>query len=192
MRKLLATLCLGSVFALSSLTLLAADYVIDYAGAHASINFRIQHLGFSWLSGRFNKFEGEFHYDPASPSDSAVEVVIDTASVDSNHAERDKHLRSDEFLHVDKYPQARFKSTRVTGNEDGSLTIHGILQLRGVSKNIELQAHKVGEGKDPWGGYRAGFSGTTRLKLSDFGMTKDLGPASTHVELQLEVEGIRQ
>jgi polyisoprenoid-binding protein YceI len=64
--------------------------------------------------------------------------------------------------------------------------------LHGVTKNISFPVKKVGEGKDPWGGYRAGFTGNTTLKLSDYGITKNLGPASTHVEIELNIEGIRQ
>ena len=83
----------------------ATEYKIDTAGAHAFIQFKIKHLGYSWLHGRFDDFEGRFSYDPKKPEDSDVTVVIDTASVNSNHAERDKHLRGKDFLHVEKYPQ---------------------------------------------------------------------------------------
>ncbi|WP_197473181.1 YceI family protein, partial [Oleiphilus sp. HI0123] len=64
--------------------------------------------------------------------------------------------------------------------------------LHGVSKSISFPVEKVGEGKDPWGGYRAGFTGKTSLKLADYGITRNLGPASTHVEIELNIEGIRQ
>ena len=89
----------------------AADYVIDAKGAHASVNFKIKHLGYSWLIGRFNQFEGGFSYDAENPDASVIQVIIDTASVDSNHAERDKHLRSEDFLNVGEFPQASFNST---------------------------------------------------------------------------------
>ena len=85
-----------------------AEYKIDTERHHAFIQFRIKHLGYSWLLGQFNDFQGKFSYDEANPSASSVDVVIDTASIDSNNAERDKHLRSKDFLNVDKYPQARF------------------------------------------------------------------------------------
>ena len=90
----------GSVF--TSSALFADDYEIDIKDAHAFIQFRVQHLGYSWLYGRFNEFGGTFSYDEAAPEKTSVEVTIKTNSVDSNHAERDKHLRSDDFLDVSK------------------------------------------------------------------------------------------
>lgn len=88
-------LALGLAVAMATpLAANAADYVIDTQGAHASINFKVSHLGYSFIKGRFNKFEGEFSYDPANVTASSVEVTVDTTSLDSNHAERDKHIRS--------------------------------------------------------------------------------------------------
>ncbi len=170
----------------------AADYVIDNKGAHASINFKIKHLGYSWLTGRFDKFDGKFSYDPANVSASNIEVNIDTSSVNSNHAKRDKHLRSDDFLDVSEFANAKFVSTSVTEKADGQLAVTGTLTLHGVSKTITIDAQTVGEGKDPWGGHRAGFSGTTSIALTDFAIKKSLGPASTHVQLELHIEGIKQ
>jgi polyisoprenoid-binding protein YceI len=170
----------------------AADYVIDTEKAHAFIQFRIQHLGYSWLYGRFNEFEGKFTYDEKNPAANKVEVVIRTASIDSNHAERDKHLRSDDFLDVAKHPEARFVSSRFEDRGDGKAVLTGDLTLHGVTRPVTIDVERIGEGKDPWGGYRAGFQGTATLKLADFGITRDLGPASQDVELTLSVEGIRQ
>lgn len=169
----------------------AADYVIDDKGAHASINFKIKHLGYSWLTGRFDTFGGKFSYDQKDVSASKIEVNIDTTSVNSNHAERDKHLKSDDFLEVDKFANAKFVSSSVVDKGDNKLEIKGTLTLHGVSKEIVIEANKVGEGDDPWGGYRVGFSGTTRIGLKDFAIKMDLGPASTHVELELHIEGIK-
>jgi polyisoprenoid-binding protein YceI len=167
-------------------------YVIDTEGAHAFIQFRIKHLGYSWLYGRFNDFAGTFTYDEADPSTSRVEVVIKTASIDSNHAERDKHLRGKDFLDVEKYPQATFKSNsyKETGFNKAKLT--GELTLHGVTKPVTIDVDRIGNGPDPWGGYRRGFEGRTRIKLADFGIVKNLGPASRELELTLSVEGIRQ
>ena len=192
MNKLVAALLTSTALSLSSLGAVAADYAIDTQGAHASINFKIQHLGYSWLAGRFNTFDGSFSYDEKNASASKIEVNINTSSVDSNHAERDKHLKSADFLEVDKYPTAKFASTKITEKENGKIEVQGDLTLHGVTKNIVIDAVKIGEGKDPWGGYRAGFSGTTTIGLKDFGIAERLGPASTHVELELHIEGIRQ
>lgn len=170
----------------------AADYAIDTEGAHAFIQFRIQHLGYSWLYGRFNEFDGKFTYDEKNPSANKVEVTIDTASIDSNHAERDKHLRSDDFLNVQAHPKATFTSTSVKSTGEGTADIHGDLTLNGVTKPVVIAARFIGEGEDPWGGYRAGFEGQTTLRLKDFDIAKDLGPAAQTVDLIISVEGVRQ
>ncbi len=170
----------------------AADYVIDTKGAHASINFKIKHLGYSWLLGRFNHFEGSFSYDEGNPAASRVEVIIDTASVDSNHAERDKHLRGEKFLDVEKFPTASFIGTSFKETGDGKAILEGDLTLHGVTRSIAINVEQIGHGPDPWGGYRRGFSGTTTITLKDFAINYDLGPASTQVEMFLSVEGIRR
>ena len=184
-------LALAASLALPSLAP-AADYVIDTEKAHAFVQFRIQHLGFSWLYGRFNSFDGTFSYDPQNAAANKAAVNIDVASIDSNHAERDKHLRSADFLDVEKFPQARFVSTSYQDKGDGKGVLSGNLSLHGVTKPVTIAVERIGEGKDPWGGYRAGFYGTTTLTLADFGITRDLGPASQTLELMLSVEGIRQ
>jgi len=169
----------------------AADYTIDTKGAHAAIGFRIKHLGFSWLSGRFDQFSGTFSYDAKAPEASKVSVEIDTTSVNSNHAERDKHLSSPDFLDVAKFPKATFVSKSVTPSGDGKAKIVGDLTLRGVTKEVAIDASYVGGGADPWGGNRAGFTGTTKLALADYGINFNLGPASKEVELTLDVEGVQ-
>jgi len=194
MNKPLTKLVFASALAAASFlpTANAADYVIDSKGAHASINFKIQHLGYSWLVGRFDKFSGNFSYDKSNISAAKVEVNIDTSSVNSNHGERDKHLRSDDFLDVSAFATAKFISKKVTDKGDGKLAIAGTLTLHGVSKDIVIDAQTVGEGKDPWGGYRVGFSGTTNIALTDYAIKMNLGPASNNVELNLYIEGIKQ
>jgi polyisoprenoid-binding protein YceI len=179
-------------FGIPATTAQAADYVIDTKGAHAFVQFRVQHLGYSWLYGRFNTFGGEFSYDEANPEASQISVTIDTASVDSNHAERDKHIRSADFLDVATYPEAKFISTGLKMNGDGSAKLMGDFTLHGVTKPITIDVYKMGEGKDPWGGYRAGFQGSTTITMADYGMTTDLGPASTKAEIILTVEGVRK
>lgn len=194
MKKTITKLAITSLMAgaIFMPTVNAADYVIDNKGAHASINFKIKHLGYSWLTGRFDKFGGKFSYDPVNVSASKIEVNIDTSSINSNHAERDKHLKSDDFLDVSAFSNAKFVSESVTKKADGQLAVTGELTLHGVSKTITIDAQAIGEGKDPWGGYRAGFSGTTSIALTDFAIEKNLGPASTHVQLELHIEGIKQ
>lgn len=170
----------------------AADYVIDTEGAHASINFKIDHLGVSYVVGRFNEFTGTFSYDAENPNASKVEVTIDMASVDSNHTERDNHVRSSDYLNVERWSQAHFVSTSYADQGDGSAKLTGNLTLFGKTREITIDVEKYGEGQDPWGGYRAGFTGTVALNISDFGIDFNLGPAAQTVYMDLVVEGIRQ
>nr|WP_024967701.1 YceI family protein [Pantoea sp. IMH] len=190
MKKSLLALSTAAML-LSAGNAVAADYKIDTQGQHAFVQFRIQHLGYSWLYGTFRDFDGSFTFDEADPSKDKVNVTIDTGSVDTNHAERDKHLRSADFLNASKFPKATFVSTGVKKDGD-ELDITGDLTLNGVTKPVTLEAKKLGEGKDPWGGYRAGFEAETTLTLKDFNIKSDLGPASQQVQLMISVEGIRQ
>ncbi|HTO19945.1 MAG TPA: YceI family protein [Pseudomonas sp.] len=190
LKKTLTALTLGA--ALFAGQAMAADYVIDKQGQHAFVNFKISHLGYSWIYGTFKDFDGTFSFDAAKPEASKVNVTLKTASVDTNHAERDKHLRSGDFLNVDKHPTATFTSTGVKSTGQGTADITGNLTLNGVTKPVVIAAKFLGEGKDPWGGYRAGFEGTTNIKMKDFGIKMDLGPQSENVELILTVEGVRK
>ncbi|HAF92947.1 YceI family protein [Pseudomonas sp. S5(2021)] len=190
LKKTLAALVLGS--ALVGGQAFAADYAIDKQGQHAFVNFKISHLGYSWLWGTFKDFDGSFSFDAAKPEQSKVNVTLKTASVDTNHAERDKHLRSDDFLNVAKHPTATFESTSVKSTGGGTADITGNLTLNGVTKPVVIAAKFIGEGDDPWGGYRAGFEGSTTLTLKDFDIKMDLGPASQTVDLIISVEGVRK
>ncbi len=191
LKKTLVALALGGAL-MGAGQVMAADYAIDKQGQHAFVNFKISHLGYSWLYGTFKDFDGSFSFDAAKPQDSKVNVTLNTSSVDTNHAERDKHLRSGDFLNVSKHPTATFTSTSVKSTGEGTADITGDLTLNGVTKPVVIAAKFIGEGKDPWGGYRAGFEGSTKLKLKDFDIQKDLGPASQDVELIISVEGVRQ
>lgn len=120
-----------------------------------------------------------------------MNVTINTTSVDTNHAERDKHLRSADFLNTAKYPQATFTSTSVKKDGD-ELDITGDLTLNGVTKPVTLEAKLIGQGDDPWGGKRAGFEAEGKIKLKDFNIKTDLGPASQEVDLIISVEGVQR
>lgn len=175
---------------------LAADpsgrYAFDRDGQHQFIQFRISHLGFSTLYGRFNDFDGSFEYDADNPEQSSVSLTVDTSSVDSNHSERDKHLREEDFLYVNEYPKATFESTSVETTGEDTATVTGDLTLRGVTREVDLEMEMIKHGEDPWGNYRMGFEGTTTLTLENFGIDYDLGPQAEEVTLMLSVEGIRQ
>jgi len=191
-RSSLGLVVVGFALLTSGMAQAAETYKMDTEGSHAFIQFKIQHLGFSWLLGRFNTFDGEFVLDQKNIENSKVKVTIDVASVDSNHGERDKHLRGKDFFEVAKYPEATFVSTRVEKTGEKTAKITGDFTLKGVTKPVTLDAEYIGGGKDPWGGYRQGFEATTQLKLKDFGIDYNLGPASEVVDIYISVEGIRQ
>ena len=181
-----------TLLAMATAQATAATYKIDTDGAHAFVQFRIQHLGYSWLWGRFDKFEGNFQYDEKAPEKTSLEITIDTTSLNSNHTERDKHLRDERYLNVEKFPEAKFVSTSFSEEENGNGVMKGNLTLNGVTQEISIDVELVGAGDDPWGGYRRGYEGRTTLNLKDFNYGFNLGPKSQSVEMFLSIEGIRQ
>ncbi len=189
LKKTLAALAIGS--AVLSANVMAADYVVDKEGQHAFVDFKISHLGYSYITGTFKDIDGKFSFDAAKPEDSKIEFNVNTASVFTNHAERDKHIASADFLNASKFGKATFVSTSVKTTGANTADVTGDLTLLGVTKPVVVKATFLGEGKDPWGGYRAGFEGTTTIKRSDFGKQKDLGPKSDAVELYVSFEGVK-
>jgi polyisoprenoid-binding protein YceI len=177
------------MMSLSAASANAADFVIDTRGGHAAITFKYKHLGISWLTGHFKTFSGEFSFDEADVEASAISVDIDVTSLDSNHSERDKHIRSSKYLNTDKFPDAKFVSSRVVDGGDGRATVIGDFTFMGVTSEIEIEAEITGEGNDPWGGYRVGFSGTTTLDMTQYGVRM---PPTNEVELGLFIEGVRK
>ena len=188
-KRTLGAALVAAGLAFSGAAAQAADYTID--AGHSFVQFKISHIGVSWMIGTFEKVSGSFTFDSEAGTEAqSIAVEIDTASVDTNHAERDKHLRSADFLNVDEFPTATFVSTGYEGDGESGV-MAGDLTLHGVTKPIEIAVKKVGEGKDPWGGYRAGFEGTVTITRKDYGMGYNLGPAAESMELFLFIEGTR-
>ncbi len=194
MSKLLIIFLVGLMSLVNIKVAQAEYYALDIEGTHAFINFKIKHLGFSWLYGQFNHFSGNFNYDESNPSASKVSITIDTKSLDSNHAKRDKHLRGEEFLDVKKFPTSTFLSTSFKETGKGKAILQGDLTFHGITKNITINIEHMGHGKDPWGGYRRGFYGTTSINPAEFGLKgmDKLGPHSAELFLEFSMEGIRQ
>jgi len=188
MNKIIQKYLAGAFLLALASPLWASDYKVD--GAHTFVEWRVQHLGYSWLYGRFNDISGDFSWDESNPSAAVINIEIDTASLDSNHALRDKHLRGKKFLNVKQFPKATFVSTGFTGDAKGG-TLSGDFTLHGVTKRISFDVEKLGQGPDPWLGYRAGFIAKTVIDRRDYGIDEVLGPMSNLVELELAVEGVR-
>lgn len=188
-RRSLYTLVASALVTMTALPALAADYTID--PTHSFIEFKTKHFGFSWLSGRFNTLEGSMTFDPeAGPEAQAINITIEAESLDTNHEKRDEHLKGPDFFNADEFPTITFNSTGYDGGAEGGM-LSGELTLLGVTKEVAFEVKKIGEGEDPWGGYRAGFEGQYTLARSDFGMSYDLGPAAEQVELDLWIEAIK-
>lgn len=177
---------LALALALASGPLLAADYKID--PGHSFLVFRTSHLNMSWTYGQFNRLSGEFSHDPENPGSNRISVNIDPASVDTNHAERDKDVR-ERILNVAKFPEASFVSTGYTGSDEKGV-MEGTLTVYGVSKPLKIDVVKTGEGDDPWGNYRVGFSGQASFSQANWGMHEQ--GSGDAVEFEITIEGVRQ
>ncbi|MFB9868148.1 YceI family protein [Vreelandella sulfidaeris] len=171
----------------------AADYQIDTEGQHAFVQFKISHLGFSYILGSFQEFDGQFSYDSDNLDAASANINVQVDSLSSNHAERDRHILSGDFLNASEFPTATFSSTGFEPTEENQGVLTGELTLHGETQEIEMPVTLLGEGEDPWGNYRAGFEGSTTLSLSDYGIDMSDFPESMHdVELYVTFEGIRQ
>lgn len=168
----------------------AGKYKID--PVHSSVVFSMAHLGLSQFgNGRFNTFEGDFNLNPNAKSD--VSVTIQTASVDTNHQKRDEHLRSPDFLNSKQFPIMRFVSRKVSYAASGEpVSIEGDLELHGVTKPATFLVKAVGAGKDPWSGYRSGYTATSVIKRSDFGMKFGLPDIGDDISVTMQIEAIKQ
>ena len=190
LKKSLAALAIGA--ALLSANVMAADYVVDKEGQHAFVDFKISHLGYRYITGTFKDIDGKFSFDAAKPEDSKIEFNVNTASVFTNHAERDKHIASADFLNASKFAKATFVSTSVKSTGEKTADVTGDLTIAGVTKPVVVKATFLGEGKDPWGGYRAGFEGTTNISRKEFNKDgMDVGPQSDNVQLYITFEGVK-
>lgn len=140
--------------------------------AHSSAQFVVKHMMITNVRGAFSNLQGSVDWDAADPGQSKVEVRIDAKTIQTHEPDRDKHLRSADFLDVEKFPVINFKSTSVKPAGEGELNITGDLNIHGVTKPVVLKVDgPTAETKDPWGNVRIGASGTTKIKRSDFGLT---------------------
>ena len=138
---------------------------------HSSIEFAVRHLMIATVKGRFAGVSGTVVTDGFDLSNGEVEVAIDPATIDTREADRDAHLRSADFFDVERFPAATFKSRGVDNRRGDRFELAGDLTLRGVTQPVVLDVTTQGFGKDPWGGERAGFSASTTIKRSAFGLT---------------------
>ena len=136
--------------------------------AHTLAEFAVKHLMITTVRGRFGSVKGSVHVDSAKPLRPDIRIIIDAASIDSREPKRDEHLKSPDFLDVAKYPTISFVGKRLEGDITGEFRLIGDLTIRGVTREVALDASFEGQTKDPWGGERLGFSATARLNRKDF------------------------
>jgi polyisoprenoid-binding protein YceI len=168
-------------------------WVID--PAHSTIEVTARHLALSTVHGRFRDFSGEIVV--AEPlGGSRCEAVIDAASIDTANDQRDAHLRSADFLDVERFPEIRYTGTAVEPAGPGRWTVHGRLDLAGTARDVPLELRYGGTRPDPWGGVRAGFTATARLDREDFRMNWNqavelgLSLVGTHLLVELEIQAV--
>jgi len=164
---------------------------------HSAIHFWVRHLVISKVHGRFARWSGSVDLDDADFTRSTVAVRIDAASIDTQVADRDNHLRSPDFLDVERHPELTFTSKRIEKAGEGYRVV-GDLQLHGVVREVSLDAEFAGFVKDPWGNERAGFSATASLDRKDFGLTWNAAleaggvVVGERVEITIELEGVKK
>ncbi|MFZ0957304.1 MAG: YceI family protein [Candidatus Sulfotelmatobacter sp.] len=140
--------------------------------AHAVAEFKVKHMMISNVKGQFHKLTGTLTLDESNPANSRVEAVIDAASIETRDPQRNGHLKSADFLDVEKFPTLSFKSTRVSVVGDGELAVEGDLTIRGVTRKVTFSVEgPTPPTKDPWGNTRIGLSATTKINRKDFGLT---------------------
>jgi polyisoprenoid-binding protein YceI len=145
-------------------------YTID--PAHSGAHFTVRHMMITNVRGAFRNIKGTVVYDAENPANSSVEAEIETATIDTRESQRDAHLRSADFLDVEKYPAITFRSTAVDAAGEGEWKVTGDLTIHGVTRPVVLSVEgPAAEGKDPWGNVRSGASAATKIKRSDFGLT---------------------
>jgi len=166
-------------------------YQID--PAHANAQFTVRHLGISNVQGEFTKVTGSITIDDKDISKSSVNATIDTTSLDSRVAARDKDVK-DNFLEVDKFPTMTFVSKKITKGTDGKVQVTGDLTLHGVTKEVTFTVDGPSEEiKDPWGNQRRGAAATTKIHRTDFGITKYPSTViGDDITIQLDIEMIRK
>jgi polyisoprenoid-binding protein YceI len=165
----------------------------EFDTVHSQIIFFVSHLGFSISEGEFLDFDGLITFNRDEPEKSSVNVTIDTASIDMDDEKWNDHMKNEDFFNVEKYPHMTFKSTdiEVTGEKTAKIT--GDLTILETTKPVTLDVTFNKAGKHPFGDkYAAGWSATTSIKRSDFGMNYGLPNVGDDVEIRIEVEAVRK
>ena len=175
---------------------LTGEYTLD--PAHTRIGFVARHAMVTKVRGAFNDFTGAVHIDGQNPGLSSVEVTIEAASIDTRNADRDAHLRSNDFLQMDEYPRITFRSTEITPTGEDGFDVSGDLTIKDVTRRVTVPFVFEGQATDPFGNVRIGFEGSTAINRKDFGITWNAALetggvlVSDKIVLEFEISAIRQ
>lgn len=164
---------------------------------HTQVEFAVKHLGMMTVRGHFSDVQTSGNIDPDHPENSNLDVTVDVASLKTHNEQRDKDLKSSNFLELDKYPTMTFKSKRIERAGADRFTLNGDLTLKGTTRPITLQVMKYGEFNDPNMGHRMAYSAEGEVNRKDFGMTFDMMldgrfVVGNEVKIMIEVELVEQ
>jgi polyisoprenoid-binding protein YceI len=174
----------------------AAEYAID--SDHTNIVFKVEHLGISSVTGRFERFSGSLHFDGNDVKKTRAIATIDASSINTGVEKRDDHLRSADFFNAVKFPHVKFASTGVKNVQEGKFQLTGDLTIRDVTRSIVLDAELGGAAKDPWGNQRVAIAATATINRKDFGLgwnqVLETGGllVGEKIDIELEIEGVLQ
>lgn len=175
----------------------ATTYTID--SAHSSAHFSVRHMMVTNVRGSFKGPSGTVVFDPENPAHSRIESVIDATTINTNDPQRDGHLKSADFLDVEKYPTITFRSKKVEKIDDETYKVAGDLTIHGITKEVVLDVEgPAPEAKDPWGNIKSGASATTKIKRGDFGLTWNAAletggwVVGDEIKITLDLELVRQ
>jgi len=180
---------------ISDIAQLTGDYTLD--AAHTRIGFVARHAMVTKVRGAFNEFEGTAHFDGADPSKSSTKVTIKAASVDTRNADRDAHLRSNDFFAMEQYPEISFASTSVEQLDDTTFRVTGDLTIKDVTKPVAIDFEYAGAVNDPWGNLRVGFEGAVTVNRKDWGVNWNAALeaggilVSEKVTLEFEISAVK-
>jgi polyisoprenoid-binding protein YceI len=179
----------------TDLTNLSGDYTLDTA--HSRLGFLARHAMVTKVRGLFKDFEGQIHIDGQDPTRSSAEVTIQVASIDSQQADRDAHLRGADFFDVEKYPTITFKSTKAEVVDENTYRLTGDLTIRDATHPVAIDLEFTGATNDPFGFFRIGFEGSVVVNRRDWGlvwnMALDTGGllVSEKITIELDIAAVR-
>jgi polyisoprenoid-binding protein YceI len=170
-------------------------YTID--ASHSRVGFVARHAMVTKVRGSFNEFDGTGSFDAANPTAAQLQLTIQAASIDTRNADRDAHLRSNDFFDMETYPEIRFASTAVEQTGDDEYQVTGDLTIKGVTKPVTIEFEYTGTAVDPYGNTRVGLDGKTTVNRKDWGISCNAALetggvlVSEKVTLEFEVSAIR-